>query len=535
MDLQNDRVSNPPLSQTADPSTSTSDTSYSQQSMPQSVPSFNDYSIYGGLANNTVSPFTPTIAHPSQSKSGLFTWPTDSSSSLPASANQIGGTPNLGSATHSRAVLRNSVVGYPALAPAPAPQKSALVEASTPSVMQVATGAATSALTNIIPQSNGTSSNHTVANFQTQPAPLPTPGLSIAPSITPKRQTPKSSPGKTSVKNRKRRNKRKRAQDSDDEIKAHDSSSDDESEDMLPSARQTKSGRQVNRPTFFAPSPEPIPISRQKSLPSGTATTGIPAKRRRKVYRKNGKEINITCRHCQRGHSPVTNMIVFCDECNDAYHQYCHDPPIKQELIDDKDAEWFCRECRPGTGPRILLRLKLPPQQLNSPITESAVSSVPLVCGERFTAEEQRGYLSSLSHATLVDMLVTLSKTNPTLPVFPENLRDLQSSKFAVTAATATNVAGELTEAVTVEMKDVASSSVGGEDSDTDSDSGSEYEVEEHRLYPRPGNGFHLPPEEDDFDILLDDPACPTFSYALHSYSPLNTLADTTPTVQVGG
>jgi hypothetical protein len=228
-------------------------------------------------------------------------------------------------------------------------------------------------------------------------------------------------------------------------------------------------------------------------------------------------------------------MIVFCDECNDAYHQYCHDPLIKQELIDDKDAEWFCSECRPETRHRILLKLKLPPQQRSTPSIASSVSSVPLVCGEQFTAEEQRGYLSSLSHAALVDMLVTLSETNPTLPVFPENLKDLNRSKFVVTTATATNTASELVEAVTAETKDVASPSVDEEDSDADSDSGSEYEVEEHRLYPRSGNGFHLPPEEDDFDILLDDPACTTFSYTLHSYPQANPLADTTPPVQVGG
>ncbi|RAO64839.1 uncharacterized protein BHQ10_000851 [Talaromyces amestolkiae] len=436
------------------------------------------------------------------------------------------------------ALLRNRVIGYPALAPAPSPALTqpvptakALVEASTPSVVQIAPGTATSAFSSLaqsIP-----SSSQLVANAQLQGIPLPAPDLSINPTITPKQPTPlNSSPSKTSVKSRKRRNKRKRIHDSEDEIKAHDTSSDDELEDQLPSARQTKSGRHVNRPTFFAPSPEPVPISRQKSSPSGSTTTA-PAKRRRKVYRKNGKEINVTCRHCQRGHSPVTNMIVFCDECNDAYHQYCHDPPIKQELIDDKDAQWFCSECRPETRHRVLLKLKLPPLQKDIPSIETPVLSIPLVGGEQFTAEEQRGYLSSLSHAALVDMLVTLSKANPALPIFPENLKDLQHSKFAVAAVTATNPVDSAE--VAMEAKDATSPGVDEEDSDAESDSGSEYEVEEHRLYPRSGNGFHLPPEEDDFDILLDDPACPTFSYTLHSYPGSNPHVDTTPVVQVGG
>lgn len=558
MDLQNSRVSNPPPSQSAEPSTPTSDAFYSMLQNTQHAHMSNDFSIYGVPANDSVTSFTPVIGHPSQSLSaGLSNQPGDYSQGLTA-ASQFGGTQvysqnpmnsasmwntaslffnNFGSASNPMAVLHNRVIGYPALAPAPvqappkpAPKAKTSIEASTPSAVQIAPGNATPALSSLTPSKpNG---SQTVANVQVQPVPLPTPNPSIKPTVTPKQPTPmKSSPSKTSAKSRKRKSKRKRAHDSEDEIKAHDSSSDDESEDMLPSARQTKSGRQVNRPTFFAPSPEPAPVSRQKSSPSATTA---PAKRRRKVYRKNGKEINVTCLHCQRGHSPVTNMIVFCDECNDAYHQYCHDPPIKQELIDDKDAQWFCSECRPETRHRVLLKLTLPPQQKDTPSIETPVLSVPLVSGEKFTAEEQRGYLSSLSHVALVDMIVTLSKTNPTLPIFPENLKDLQRSKFAVAAVTATNP-DESTEVVTAETKDAASPSVDEEDSDADSDSGSEYEVEEHRLYPRSGNGFHLPPEEDDFDILLDDPTCPTFSYTLHSYPQANPLADTTPTVQVGG
>ncbi|KAI7975834.1 hypothetical protein EIK77_005584 [Talaromyces pinophilus] len=558
MDLQNSRVSNPPLSQSAEPSTSTSDASYSMLQNAQHAPVSNAFNIYGVPADNPVASFTPVIGYPSQSLSaGLFNQPEDYSQGLTA-AGQFGGTQvysqnpmnnasmwntaslffnNFGSVSNPMAVLRNRVVGYPALAPAPvpappkpAPVAKALVEASTPSMVQTAPSDATAALSSLTQSKpNG---SQTVATFEAQSVPLPTPNPSINPTVTPKQPPPmKSSPSKTSVKSRKRKNKRKRARDSEDEIKAHDSSSDDESEDMLPSSRQTKSGRQVNRPTFFAPSPEPVPVSRQKSSPSATAA---PAKRRRKVYRKNGKEINVTCLHCQRGHSPVTNMIVFCDECNDAYHQYCHDPPIKQELIDDKDAQWFCSECRPETRHRVLLKLKLPPQQKDTPLVETPVLSVPLVSGEQFTAEEQRSYLSSLSHAGLVDMIVTLSKANPTLPIFPENLKDLQRSKFAVAAVTATNPVGS-TDVATRETNDAASPSVDEEDSDASSDSGSEYEVEEHRLYPRSGNGFHLPPEEDDFDILLDDPACPTFSYTLHRYPQANSLADTAPTVQVGG
>lgn len=343
---------------------------------------------------------------------------------------------------------------------------------------------------------------------------------------------------KTPVKSNARPRKRKRVRGSEDEIKAGDSSSDDSSDDMVPMARQTKSGRQVNRPTFFAPLPEEK-IPSPSGSPNAPLAGGTPViKRRRKVYRKNGKDINITCKHCQRGHSPATNMIVFCDECNVAWHQFCHNPPIGKELVEVEEAQWFCAECRPAK-PVALIKLKLPRNDI-SPLPNL---STPLVGGEVFTSEQQRGYLSSLSHTALVDMLVNLSESNPALPLFPENLGDLSASKFILTPSNKTipqhnpqelpltDVPTEETaKEQVVEPVEVDSNKPkkrhGKKNRTEDSDdSGSEYEVEEHRLYPQPGNGFCLPPEEDDLDILLDDPACPTFSHTIHNYAEGHSLA----------
>ncbi|OKL62968.1 hypothetical protein UA08_01566 [Talaromyces atroroseus] len=439
---------------------------------------------------------------------------------------------------HPMAVLRNRVAGFPALAPALAcasPVTETAIAASQPSAVQLQQKTTAQSLINLAPNlSNKPNDNQAALDVRAQ-QPLP-----LAP-LAAKQQTPVDSPlQKPAIANRKRRNRRKRAHDSDDEIKANDSSSDDVSDDMLPVARQTKSGRQVNRPTFFALSPEPKQSPRQRPSPSGSTTTpapsGAPVKRRRKVYRKNGKDINITCSRCQRGHSPATNSIVFCDECNGAWHQFCHDPPIDKQLIDVKEAEWFCNECRPGQRVT-LLKLRLPPKK-KSVSTESALGS--LVCGSRFTTEEQRGYLSSLSHASLVDMLVTLSKKNPTLPIFPENMRDLRQSKFVLTpsSSSTTSILHQTLQSASsgisntgVQMTEAQSK---GTEEDSD-DSGSEYEVEEHRLYPRPGNGFCLPPDEEDLDMLLDDPACSTFSYALHGYPQGNALADNALTIKLAG
>ena len=55
------------------------------------------------------------------------------------------------------------------------------------------------------------------------------------------------------------------------------------------------------------------------------------------------------CRVCQRGHSPSRNLIVFCDGCNTPYHQYCHDPPVEDEVVKVEEKEWLCSYC---TGSR---------------------------------------------------------------------------------------------------------------------------------------------------------------------------------------
>lgn len=155
-----------------------------------------------------------------------------------------------------------------------------------------------------------------------------------------------------------------------------------------------------------------------------------------------------------------------------------------------------------------------------------------------FSADERRGFLSSLSHATLVELLMTISDNNPILPMFPENMRDLQSSKFAFrlpisdAPTPSTSVSGNVS--TSNDTRDSASASTEGNKQNEDSapeatsssttrrqyeeisDDDSEYEFQEHRLYPRAGNGFRLSLNVDDMDIMREDPACPTFSYSLH-------------------
>jgi hypothetical protein len=51
------------------------------------------------------------------------------------------------------------------------------------------------------------------------------------------------------------------------------------------------------------------------------------------------------CRTCHRDTDPAQNRIVFCDVCSTAYHQYCHDPPISNEVVTVLEKEWLCGPC----------------------------------------------------------------------------------------------------------------------------------------------------------------------------------------------
>lgn len=334
--------------------------------------------------------------------------------------------------------------------------------------------------------------------------------------------------------NGKRGRKRKRGNDSENEgvVRAGDSSSDEP--DITPTATQTKSGRQVNRPSLYAPLPLSPGVSKSNiKTPNASASLAAPAalgRKRRRIYRK-GKETYVNCTHCQRGHSPLTNTIVFCDHCNKAWHQLCHDPPIDNEVVTVKEKEWVCRECNPApkqavyptvvrSNPTLQARPLGPPIHPPLPMPQIEVG------GERYSKDERRGYLSSQSHATLVELLVSLSDRSPSMPMFPANLESQRSSKFSYqpglptvtrhAASADTPSPGSTAQRTTYNTipKENPPAPAGRHDESSDE---SEYEeVEDHRLYPRAGNGFRLPLNDIDLDILQEDPACPTFSYSLH-------------------
>ncbi|KAL4761627.1 uncharacterized protein BDW70DRAFT_135431 [Aspergillus foveolatus] len=341
------------------------------------------------------------------------------------------------------------------------------------------------------------------------------------------RQRRESSNRKSGPKKRKRGND----SDSEDIIRAVDSSSDES--DVTPTATQTTSGRQVKRPSLYVPPPLTPSLPREGSNLAGTSDRPQTSRSRKPVPRKL-KSTNIRCCVCDRGHSPTSNTIVFCDRCNRAWHQHCHDPPIQSEVVAIREKEWLCRECKPAN----ITILHPTVVRSNPSLTSKPPAHPPLtiprteVGGERFSTDCRRRFLSTLSHAALVELLLTISNNHPTVPMFPENMESLPSSNFAASQAIVTGAAATPTSLPTNENNiasvvvadnidehtpEFASGRISRRDYRESSDEESEYEFQDHRVYPRAGNGLCLSTNEQDLDILREDPTCSTFSYALHA------------------
>lgn len=183
---------------------------------------------------------------------------------------------------------------------------------------------------------------------------------------------------------------------------------------------KTKSGRKVHRPAHFNPA------AKQPS-------------RRRGPYRRiHDSRI---CKICQRGHSPQSNMIVFCDGCNTPFHQLCHDPPIDDLVIAVAEAEWFCASCAK--------------KREEKPLSTG-------LSGAALTDDEKRTYLASLPLSSLVELVFFCEKIHPDLPLYdPQTKKIVAGIKSASVAAVAKDQAEDATpgvngdSAAAVELDDV--------------------------------------------------------------------------------
>lgn len=87
----------------------------------------------------------------------------------------------------------------------------------------------------------------------------------------------------------------------------------------------TKSGRHILKPDTYDPAAEDN-IRKRNQLGKRTTEQAL-------------------CKKCTRMHSPVTNQMVFCDGCNDPWHQRCHDPWIEDEVVKNPAVSWYCAGC----------------------------------------------------------------------------------------------------------------------------------------------------------------------------------------------
>lgn len=160
-----------------------------------------------------------------------------------------------------------------------------------------------------------------------------------------------------------------------------------EDDDYNMDGMKTKSGRKVHKPSQFTPATKTP--SRRRGAPS------------KKVILDS-----LFCKVCERGHSPRSNLIVFCDGCNLPYHQLCHVPVIDNLLITLPDAEWFCTACDEKRAQR-----KLRTGHDGSDLSE----------------EQKKTYMTSLPTAHLVELVMYAVTQHPELKLFsPDAAKQLE-------------------------------------------------------------------------------------------------------------
>ena len=305
-------------------------------------------------------------------------------------------------------------------------------------------------------------------------------------------------------------------------------------------SRTSRTGRVLKAPRAYVPAP------------NSSATGSRPR-----------KEATIVCAECGRGHTPKSNMIVFCDGCDTTWHQKCHDPIISDHVVDDEAAEWHCRRCKP-----VALRSPVRPEKVKKavrPHPRTAKGGPRLeVSGAQLTVDKRRAYLSRLSHAELLELTLEVSVENPQVPMFPRDMAVLDRQSVLPQSASlveneesrsgesdrsespATRARGESVPAkgtlkrsaptenevsrkkprsqsappgpATAAGPDqpISSRPVNPEPSEEDSDEEVTFDPRlEHRRYPRPGNGLALPANDLDLDILREHEQYPTFSHQL--------------------
>ncbi|KAI0159836.1 hypothetical protein GGR57DRAFT_458824 [Xylariaceae sp. FL1272] len=216
------------------------------------------------------------------------------------------------------------------------------------------------------------------------PASLPPSAMLMPMPAMPAAST--SIPRKVKIK-QERGVKRKRGKDGNDTSSSLSELSDSDFEPSAKStaaATMTKSGRQVQKPTTYNPS----------------EMTGS----KRKHYGKRTTE-QALCKVCTRSLSPNTNQIVFCDGCNSCWHQLCHEPYIDDDFVSNESQSWLCSRCV-AKREKALAKKK-------------TVEGFKGVSWASKNASQRRAYLTNVTHAQLVNIIMYCTELHPDLPIFP--------------------------------------------------------------------------------------------------------------------
>ncbi|GAB1319172.1 hypothetical protein MFIFM68171_09382 [Madurella fahalii] len=182
----------------------------------------------------------------------------------------------------------------------------------------------------------------------------------------------------------------------------------------------TKSGRQVLKPAAYNP-----------AAMDAASSSG----RKRAHYGKRTAE-QALCKKCTRMHSPASNQIVFCDGCNDGWHQLCHEPWIGNDTVRDQSKGWFCGACRTKRERHLFKRQRVEAAAAAAAASGGtgggSASAASAGTGNGGGAgrggreswaskpvQQKRAYLLTLPQQELVGLLMASLELHPDLPIFP--------------------------------------------------------------------------------------------------------------------
>ncbi|KAK3353330.1 hypothetical protein B0T25DRAFT_631846 [Lasiosphaeria hispida] len=318
--------------------------------------------------------------------------------------------------------------------------------------------------------------------------------------------------------------KRKRVKGQDDETSSLSSLSEldepgEAPENATPPAplTMTKSGRQVQKPMTYNPA----------AMDSST--------KKRVHYGKRTAE-QALCKKCTRMHSPASNQMVFCDGCNDGWHQMCHDPWIDDAIVRDASRSWYCENCTEKRNRHLAKKQKVEHRVPAQPPPKESWASKP--------PQQKRAYLMTLTNQELIALVMASLELHPDLPIFPgtveppgsggsaQNGAQTPRSLFAGSTVEGlfpradANLTGQINFVRKAAPVRSSSGSAKGRVKSQREKEGSQDKAEEEDeeydplapLWPKPGKGLYsrLPLDAEDEKHLVDDDDYEAFSVIVY-------------------